>query len=351
MEWRIANFRSGGGHTGRMPRPHETPAPDSASPDPASADPASADAASDAPSSGSDRDLEILVGVDGSGTDVAAVRWAARAATLYGLPLRLLHSAEIPVYGALEDYPGALSGAVLDVLRKQEALEQPAAAAAQRLRQDYPDLELRVTETSGAASAALMEHQDSALLMVVGSGRRGRLGDLLLGTTSLNTAMHAACPVAVINRGIDVDALNHGVVVVGIDGSKGSAAAAWVAFRAAQARGARLVCLSTWYIEVVDGFVVTDPDSPEWQQIEQRQRDLVDRVIAPAREAFPDVQFEVEVVQSASTTVLQDRTNRVDLMVLGTRGRGGFAGKLLGSVSHKVLQAARCPVIVVKSRG
>ncbi|WP_231635335.1 universal stress protein [Luteipulveratus halotolerans] len=162
--------------------------------------------------------------------------------------------------------------------------------------------------------------------------------------------MHATCPVAVVNPGVDVEAELKGEIVVGVDGSRDSAAAAEIAFAAAAARGSHVTCLSSWYLEVADGVVVTDEDTPQRRAIDDRQRERVESAITAAREAHPDVAYDIEVVNGPSSKVLAARSEQADVLVLGTRGRGGFAGKLLGSVSQKVLQAAQCPVVVVKSK-
>lgn len=292
----------------------------------------------------------VVVGVDGSGTDGSALAWAAGTALAHGVPLHLVHATEALTVGAVEDDPGIGGPGVLDAVRRETDEPRVARAAEERVRREWPDLEVVVTETVGSASGALLEHQDDARMIVVGSGRKGMLGQLLLGTTSLNVAMHARCPVAVVPQGVRTDQPPRGRVLVAVDGSRDSAAAALVAWAEAAVRKATVVCVTAWYLEVVRGYVVTEPDSPEWQAIEERQRQRVEAATAAARAQHPDVPVEVEVAQGPSSRVLVERTGEADLLVMGSRGRGGFAGKLLGSVSHKVLQAARSPVIVVKPR-
>ncbi|AKU15813.1 universal stress protein [Luteipulveratus mongoliensis] len=298
---------------------------------------------------GGDPHGPVVVGVDGSGTDNAAVAWAASAAALHKLPLHLLHSNEVAAVGAVQDDPTIASSETLDALRAQGSAPRVADELVGRVRAAHPDLEIVATETAGAASAALLAREDTALMLVVGSGRKGGLGERVLGTTSLNTAMHATCPVAVVNAGVDPSAPPKKRIAVGIDGSRDSAAAAEIAFAAAAARGSTVVCVSSWYLEVVDGFVVTDRDGEPWQRIEKRQRERVEAATKVAREAHPDVDVVVEVVNGPSTKVLAAQSEQSDVLVLGSRGRGGFTGKLLGSVSQKVLQAARCPVVIVKA--
>ncbi|MDE9367275.1 universal stress protein [Luteipulveratus sp. YIM 133132] len=292
----------------------------------------------------------VVVGVDGSGTDEPAVAWAALTAARHRVPLRVVHSNEVAVAGAVQDDPAAGSDETLSALREHGEAPRVADQLVEKVRAQYPGVDVEAVEAAGAASQALMDQQESALVLVVGSGRRGGIGERILGSTSLNIAMHAACPVAVVNPGVDVSAEPVGRIVVGVDGSRDSAAAAEIAWATAAARGARVACISTWYLEVVGGVVITDEDSEQRDVIETRQRERVEAAIRAAREDFPDVPYDVEILNGPSSKVLAAQSDHADVLVIGTRGRGGFAGKLLGSVSHKVLQAARCPVVVVKSR-
>lgn len=282
----------------------------------------------------------IVVGVAGMETDAAAFTWAAKAAHLHGVPLRVVHAQESTTGGARENDP--------DALREQGPPPNTEKVVAE-IGERYPDLDVQYTQATGAASRALLSHQDNALMIVVGSGQKGGRGHFLLGTTSLNTAMHARCPVAVVNHGVEVTPELADRVLVAVDGSRDSAAAAEVAFEEAALRQAPVVCVNSWYLEMVDGSVVTEPDSPEWKATEDRQRERVEAAIKGPRSRFPDVEVQLEIMRGPTTRVLTQATGRADLMVIGTRGHGAFAGKLMGSVSHEVLQAAVCPVIVVKA--
>lgn len=289
----------------------------------------------------------VVVGVDGSGTDTAARSWAARTAKLRGVPLVLVHSTEIVAQGAGDGYSFEAGSVLMETLQERGEAPGLAAEAAQELAQTHPALRVEVEHTLGPASTALMAYQDRASMLVVGSGRKGRMGQLLLGTTSLTTAMHASCPVAVVSFDVEIADPPRGRVLLAVDGSRGSAAAAEVAFAEAQLRSAQVVAVSTWYLEVVGGYVVTEPQSAEWAAIEARQHDLVERTIAGPRAAHPEVALDIQVLHGPSVGMLTQQSGEADLLVMGTRGRGGFAGKLLGSVSQKVLRAAQCPVIVV----
>jgi nucleotide-binding universal stress UspA family protein len=159
--------------------------------------------------------------------------------------------------------------------------------------------------------------------------------------------MHAACPVVVVGE----DAGNPvGPVVVGVDGSQHSVEAARVAGDEAARRRVRLLVVTTWWLEVVDGIVVTEEGTPQWEQVEARHRDMLDEVLAPVREAHPDLDIEIVLRNERPVAALLELSAGAGILVVGTRGRGGFAGMALGSVSHKVLQRASVPVAVVRAR-
>lgn len=282
------------------------------------------------------RERLVVVGVDGSGTDSNALLWAARVASRNQARLHIVHALEVPL-------------GVVEALPLPEDPEPVAEQTAARVREQFPGLTVTAEDVPGSPAAVLMEHQDQAMVLVVGSGQRGTLGQVILGTTSLPVAMHARCPVAVVNKTVDMQREPSGVVTAAVDGSRDSVAAAAMAFAAARARGGRVRCVATWALEVVDGYVVTEPDSAEWRAIEDDLRERVTTAIAPVVERFPDVPHEVRIEHGNAARVLLACTRECDLLVMGSRGRGGFAGKLLGSVSQRVLQAAEGPVMIVKA--
>src|SRR5699024_8798009 len=103
----------------------------------------------------------------------------------------------------------------------------------------------------------------------------------------------------------------------------------------------------TWNVEVENGVVVTEPGSAEWETVDRRYRDMAERTIAADREAHPEIDVTVEVHHGRAADVLVEVAQGADLLVVGSRGRGGFRGMLLGSVSQRVLGRATCPVGVL----
>ena len=138
------------------------------------------------------------------------------------------------------------------------------------------------------------------------------------------------------------------MIVVGIDGSKGSKAALRFAGAEAELRGVPLRVVTAWYVPAgvyAGGFV------PTVDSIEDRswQRDTAERqmndVLGPDRAALS----ELVVTEGTPAAVLRAESEGAELLVVGSRGHGGFAGLLLGSVSQQCAAHAHCPVVIVHS--
>lgn len=289
----------------------------------------------------------VVVGVDVPGTSSGAVRWAAEAAMLHKVPLKLVHAAD-DVAGLPGGEVSAEDNTTIDVLRANTSALSHLTEARETVQALHPDLQLEVVEVVGDAVEALLSQQEDSLL-VVGTGHRNALSELILGSTSLGVAMHATSPVVVVPPASGEPAAQHGVVAVAVDGSSDSAVAARIACREATVRGARVIAVNTWGLEVVDGFVVTESDAEQYAVIQDRQTALVERALTSARRDYPDVEIEVSVVHGHAVRSLVELSESADLLVIGSRGLGGFAGKLLGSVSQRVLRGSKCPVVIAKA--
>lgn len=285
----------------------------------------------------------VVVGLDGSEKDEAVLSFAEDEAVRFAAPLHLVVAHEVhPGLVGAWDAGFVPVGLEVDLAEAGARILDRAAQAAREAR---PELAVTTSQPWGTPSHALIEASEHARLVVVGSGRKGAVEQVLLGTTSLDTAMHAACPVAVVGVGSPNP---DGPVVVGLDGSSHSRPAATLAVEEAAARGVPLVAVTTWWLEVIDGVVVTEPDSDEWRQVEAGYRAAVEEALASGRATHPDVEVEIVIENARPVPTLVERARDASVLVVGSRGRGGFAGKALGSVSHKVLQRATCPVIVTR---
>ena len=186
-------------------------------------------------------------------------------------------------------------------------------------------------------------------MVVVGSHGRGGFARLMLGSSSAAVAAHATVPV-VVTRGTSMDgAWRAGPVVVGIDGSEVSESAIDFAFSSAAVRRAGLVAVHAW--AQPDPFV--DEAYAVLSEAATRQTEArlaVSESLAGWRDKYPDVPVTEVIADGHPVDALLTESTIVDgaLLVVGCRGRGGFAGLLLGSVSRGVLHHATSPVAVVR---
>jgi nucleotide-binding universal stress UspA family protein len=197
---------------------------------------------------------------------------------------------------------------------------------------------------TGPTVATLIDLSKDAEIFAVGS--RGLSGTRRLLLTSVSSALvhHAHCPVAVIH---DEDPLmphpDLAPVLVGIDGSSASELATAIAFDEASRRGVYLVALLAWSDWTAHGSPAID-----WSTLQSVGGKLLAERLAEWQERYPDVLVRRVVVPDRAASHLVMRSESAQLVVVGSHGRGGFAGMLLGSVSSAVVHAARMPVIVAR---
>jgi nucleotide-binding universal stress UspA family protein len=280
----------------------------------------------------------IVVGVDGSKSSQIALEWAAEEAQRFHTGLHLLHATDIDwlvaasLISHAEDHP--VTDDVLD-------------AATSQLRSRFPDIRVTAQATTGTAAHDLTSvSARAAREIVVGSHGRSE-SRLPLGSVAHAVAMHAACPVVVV-REAGAHAARSGPVVVGVDGSALSANAVEFALEQAARRGTSLVAVHAWWLEFVDGVVVTTPGTPEWEKAAERMRLDVAETLAGRRERYPDVDVSIRLMHARPAEALVEASEQACLVVVGARGCGGFAGLLLGSVSREVVMQAAAPVAVVR---
>lgn len=285
----------------------------------------------------------VVVGVDGSDRDATCLAYGGGAASRTGRRLHLLHAQDIAVELAAAN-PIAARGLafVPDLVLDSTIL----ATAIERAKAMWPDLEVSGSEPWMHPEEALIESSDNAYMIVVGASRISGLERLLLGRSALAVSLHARCPVVVIPEGVKTEP--QGPVVLGFDGSDGARIAAERAFWIADLRGTSVRTVTSWYAEVVDGHVVTTPGTAAWQQVEDGYQAMVAKGLADIRAKYPHIDVESSVVRGPAAEVLTRESADASLLVIGSRGRGGFRGMLLGSVSHKVIETASCPVMVIR---
>ncbi|WP_309081357.1 universal stress protein [Zhihengliuella sp.] len=286
----------------------------------------------------------IVVGVDGSESGKCALKWAAAEARSRHLPLNVVTAYTIPVFAASSMDAGY---ATLDddVIREgaEEVLQQALADF------DASGLELRSRVESGDPSGVLLDLSREADLMVVGTRGRGGFVGRMLGSVSAALPAHAKCPTVVVPQCVSevpADAPERrDIVVVGVDGSDRARLAVLVAAEVAMARGVplRVVC----GIPPISGALAWMPATVDQDALLADVRHHLSNGTRWLKSYYPDLEVETDVVLGPPIEMLVEESEGARLTVVGTRGRGGFAGMLLGSTSQGVLHHARGPVMVV----
>ncbi|MBQ1052885.1 universal stress protein [Micromonospora sp. C51] len=287
---------------------------------------------------------EILVGYDGSPDAAAALEWALDQARRDGRPVRLAYVFEwLTVAGWVG--PGVTPGMWPDEQARRQVEELVGKAVADAAA-THPGLDVRGEVLDGPPALILEEASTQAGLLVLGSRGHGGFAGLLAGSTAVNVTAHAHCPVVVVRRRpAESDRAGH--VAVGVDGSEHSLLALGFAFEQATLRRVPLHVVRAW-----------QPRREQWSLRGEQARDAaladqraeVDEALRSGQGSFPDVEVTVETAAAAPAGLLIDASRNAQLVVVGSRGRGGLRGMLLGSVSQQLLQHAHCPVAVVRER-
>lgn len=282
----------------------------------------------------------VVVGVDGSSSALAAVRWAADDCARHRTPLRLVHGYSLPVRG----YPEiVMTGAEI-----RKAIEEQAngwlAEATAAARAVAPDVDVTTEIVCDGPNHLLIEESREARLMVLGSQGLGNVTGLLIGSTALALAAHGTCPLVVV-RGA---AVLGGPVVVGVDGSPTSEAALAFAFEAAAMREAPLTAIMCWQDFMVESTYSASRFTVDWGQVEAEERRLLAQRLAGWEEKYPDVQVHRLVLRDRPVRALMRYGAEAQLVVVGSHGHGGFAGMLLGSTSQALVYNSPSPLAIVR---
>lgn len=279
----------------------------------------------------------VIVGVDGSAASNAAVFWAAHEAAMRNIPLTLVHMFNpiVPTY----PQPPLPSGVALwQKDNGHEVLEH-----AVKIAEDALSAERTIAITSEVKASApaptLVDMSRDAELVVVGSTGRSAIERVLLGSVSSGVVHSAHCPVAVIREEASwMPPSKSAPVLVGIDCSPTSELALAIAFDEASRRGVGLTAVHAW-----SDMAVYQLPWLEWR--EEAERNLAE-YLAGWQERYPDVKVTRVIVLDHPGRALIEESAAAQLVVVGSHGRGGLTGMLLGSVSNGVVHAVRAPVIV-----
>lgn len=284
----------------------------------------------------------VVAGVDGSPAGMAAAEAAAEEARLREVPLRLVHAYHwptAPVGGARLVYEP-------DVDAMRNMAERFMADAASRARSVAPDIDVTTDLLWGEALKVLVRLSHKATLIVVGSRGLGSFTGLLVGSVALHLVAHTHCPVEVV-RGRPRPS---GDVLLGVDGSPAAQPSVDFAFDEAALRGCGVTAVHAWSEWTTPAQPPPDRSMPYAYEAGMLRDDgerLLAESLAGSGERQPDVPVERRTVRGRPRETLIEGSKHARLLVVGARGRGGFAGLLLGSVSQAALHHADCPVAVV----
>jgi nucleotide-binding universal stress UspA family protein len=289
----------------------------------------------------------ILVGVDGSAATLAAVRWAAHNAALRHAPLTLVHVVNAPVPG-WSQVPALAGFRQWQEKRAREFIKSAIKVAEESTGECGP-VQIDSEVFYAATVPTLVGLSKEAEMVVVGyRGYGGTVVRNFLGSVSSGLVYHAHCPVAVIPDEEPLIANVAGApVLVGIDGSPASEAATAIAFGEASRRGVGLIALHAWTDLRVSDFKEIFSNVNWDAELSHEEATLAER-LAGWRERYSDVGIRRRIEIGEPAGALIAASERAQLIVVGSHGRGGFAGMLLGSVGAAVVNRARIPVIVAR---
>lgn len=281
----------------------------------------------------------IVVGIDGSAHGWAALAWAAERANDLGIPLHLVHAfaPDLPMLG----FGTTDQTSILDEGKRL------LATATARAHAINPKLTVTTSLPPGFASRALVGASRSATMVVLGAVGHGLLSRATIGAVAQQVAAHAECPVVIVGHEGHSESTHHRVVV-GVDGSPSSKAALHTAFDFAASRDAELVVVHAWEAKGIEDPTLQTDSS--WPAYESHLEQEVTREIATSSAEHSAVKVRHEVVRDSPVAALTQAADTADLVVVGARGTGGFAGLHLGSVSGRLLGRTDCPLVIVHSR-
>ncbi|RAY11405.1 universal stress protein [Actinomadura craniellae] len=280
----------------------------------------------------------IIVATDGSEPAVRALEWAADEAARWELPLHVVHVVERWISTTPIMPPPDLADSFMENGRRILAEGEEIA------RSRRPGIEVTAELLSDPVVFALRQQSKRGFEMVLGHRGLGGFASMLLGSTGMRVAGHAAGPVVIV-RGDDF--AERGEVVVGIDLADVSEPAMEYAYRAAAVRGARLRVLHGWELPpalLQTGYGVDQAD------VEESMRSGLVHAQEHWRGAHPGVEVVESTVRAHPVTALVEASGEADLVVVGARGRTGLGAFRLGSVSHGVIHHSHVPVAVVRPR-
>jgi nucleotide-binding universal stress UspA family protein len=292
----------------------------------------------------------IVVGFDDTPSSRDALAWALGEARGRRADVLLVHAVrEFPILAGHGDYvafPREIATGA------GEAVLQVGTSLATELA---PDVSVSTRVLEDAPAAGLLATLDGAQMAVLGSRGRGGLAELVIGSTSLKVASHAPCPVVVLRS--QPESLppgpEAGRVVAGVDAEgEGSSEVLAFAFEEAAWRDVGLTVIYAWHEDFYDlpGKGGSVPRGIQLEEFQAAKRQELSTSLVGWQEKYPDVDVRRDVVPQTAASVLTAASAGAELVVVGSRRRGGPRSIALGHVGHALLHHAHCPVAVIGHR-
>jgi nucleotide-binding universal stress UspA family protein len=293
-------------------------------------------------------DVGIVVGYDGSPGARLALDWAVETAERDERRLTLLHCVGLSMTPTFRAYDPGVQAHAYDELSRGVLAEAIDIAAQKLDRRNVQPLSV-----IGGAAAELVGISTRADLVVTGSRGHGVVSGGLLGSTSYSVTSHAHCPAVVVRGSSVVHAGPSHPVVIAFDDSLNAQKALRTAVQIATAAEASLHVIAVDNVGGLEAWPETDTILGREEMIDQMHLhvgQVLRDVAEDARRAHPGLGVETTVLGGGPGPAIAGYAVDVKagLIVMGSRGHGGFTGMLLGSVSHRVVHDAPCPVMVIR---
>jgi nucleotide-binding universal stress UspA family protein len=293
----------------------------------------------------------VTAGMDGTRESFAAVDWAAREAQLRHVPLQLVQVRETGAYPYTpiaddeveEEWAQTVTNEVLDELNRRA-----------------PQLQTNVELVSGRPAHVLSGVSAKTDLLVLGSRGLGSLLGFIVGSTTLPTVAHTACPAVLVRAPQDEDASTddsfgsfpasrppEGDIVVGVDLSRPCDELIAFGFETAARHSAALRVLYAWDLPASYGIRPLPVPPAMTSELLAAQNQALAAALQPWQHSHPDVKVHAEAEIAQPARLLVEAASQASLLAVGRRNRRSRIGTHLGPVTHAVMHHARTPVAVV----
>lgn len=288
----------------------------------------------------------IIVGIDSSEVSARALDRALLEAERVRQPVHVVHAWTSALWAGMAGMGMMPLPVREDSRRAAAAVLEEVVEKAQSRRTTTADLTTTSEIVEGDPARVLCALGAQAGLLVVGGSGHGQLASAMLGSVATYVLHHAACPVMVVPAGHHSPRFAR--VVVGVDGSPSSRAALEWGLAVAADSGCRLTAIHAWTNAATPAL---HPFSrPEQSAVHEEavRAWLAEEMKGPGTR-HDTVIASQQTVYGPTAGALLEEVGPDDLLVLGSRGHGGFSSLLLGSVASQCAAHARGTVVVVKA--